>query len=351
MPSSSSLRSRQRFAYGFCTLLLVAASPRLSRGQSATDLERARALAGQGFEALNRKDYAAAEELFRRADQLVHAPTLVLDHARALVGLGKLVEGHERYEQVIREGVAEDAPWQWKRAVVEARTELAAVDRRMAWLTITVRGSQAATVEIDGKVVPGAAQGVRRATNPGQRLVSARADGFLPAQRAITLEEGQSSELELSLEPDPHATSAPKEAEKPRRIVLVAPPSPPPAPDRTLPIVLLSTGGAALVAGAITGVLAIGVRSDLEQACSGDVCVPANEEEYAEYRQQRDKYRTLGTASGVTLAMGAALTLTGAALLLFTGKQSPSEQRASEARVTRASLRVGPGSVFIGGAF
>jgi len=332
-------------------LLLVAVPPRLSSAQTATDLERARALAGEGFEALKRKDFAAAEDLFRRADEFVHAPTLVLDHARALVGLGKLVEGHERYEQVIREGVAEDAPWQWKKAVVEARTELAAVDRRMAWLTIVVHGSQAATVEIDGKIVPGAAQGVRRATNPGLRNVSARADGFLPLQRSITLEEGQSALIDLSMVPDPHAASAPMVSQRPRRIVLVAPPSPPPKPDHTVPIVLLSVGGAALVAGAVTGVMAIGVRSDLEQACNGDVCVPTNEGEYADYRQQRDKYRTLGTASGVSLAMGAGLTLTGAALLLFTGKQSPSEKRATEAHFTRPSLRVGPGSVFVGGVF
>ena len=350
--SSNLLRSSQQPMYGFWSLLLlVVGCPRLAHAQSAADTAQARDLAGRGFEALNRKDYAAAEELFRRADALVHAPTLELDHARALVGLGKLVEGHERYEQVIREGVAPSAPWQWKRAVVEAQSELAAVDRRMAWLTITVHGGRTPVVEIDGKVVPGAAQGVRRATNPGSIVVSARADGFLPVQRSITLQEGQSEGIELTLEPDPHAVSAPKELEKPRRIVVLAPPPPPPGPDRTLPIVLLSAGGASLIAGAVTGFMAIGVRSDLEHACSGDVCVPTNESEYAEYRQQRDKYRTLGTVSGVTLALGAAATLTGAALFLFTGTPSSGEGRAHQGRPNRPSLRVGLGSVYVAGAF
>jgi len=331
-------------------VMLVAFCPRLVFAQSAADSAQARSLAAQGFEALQRKDYAAAEELFRRADALVHAPTLELDHARALVGLGKLVEGHERYEQVIREGVAPNAPWQWKRAVVEAQSELAAVDRRLAWLTITVHGGRAPVVEIDGKVVPGAAQGVRRATNPGARVVSARAEGSLPVQRSITLEEGQSEEIELTLEPDPHALFATKEPEKPRRIVVLAPPPAPPAPDRTLPIVLLSAGGAALVAGAVTGFMAISVRSDLERDCGGDVCVPTTESEYADYRQQRDKYRTLGTVSGVTLALGAGATLAGAALLLFTGK-SPDAARARQGRANRASLQVGLGSVYVRGVF
>jgi hypothetical protein len=351
--SPNSLRRRYKLADGLWLPLLLAAafatSPRLAHAQSATDLAQARELAGQGFEALNHKDYAAAEELFRRADALVHAPTLELDHARALVGLGKLVEGHERYEQVIREGVAPDAPWQWKKAVVDAQAELTAIDRRMAWLTITVHGGRTPVVEIDGKVVPGAAQGVRRATNPGLRVVTAHADGFLPVQRSISLEEGQSDELELSLEPDPHAASASVEPAKPRRIVVVAPP-PPARPDRTLPIVLLSVGGAGLVAGAITGFMAIHVRSDLENACKGEVCVPMNENEYADYSQQRDKYRALGTASGVALAMGATATLVGGALLLFTGKPSSAELRA-RAPTKSPSFQVGLGSFLVAGAF
>lgn len=351
-PPSNSLRRIRLFGCSLCLLLAcLSVRPRLASAQSAADVTQARDLAGRGYAALNRKDYAAAEELFRRADALVHAPTLEVDHARALVGLGKLVEGHERYEQVIREGVAANAPWQWKRAVVEAQTELVAVDRRLAWLTISVRGGRAPVVEIDGKVVPSAAQGVRRATNPGLSVVSARAEGFLPVQRSIALEEGRSYEVELSLEPDPHAAAAAKEPEKPRRIVVHAPPAPAPGPDRTLPIVLLSTGGAALVAGAVTGVMALGVRSELERACGGEVCVPTNEGEYADFRQQRDKYRALGMASGVTLAIGASATITGAALLLFTGRPQAAESRARQAHMSRTSLQVGLGSVSVTGAF
>ncbi|HKO50094.1 MAG TPA: hypothetical protein VJV79_20325 [Polyangiaceae bacterium] len=326
--------------------------PRLAPAEVAADRERARELARQGFDALQRKDYAAAEDLFRRADELVHAPTLMLDHARALVGLGKLVEGHERYEQLIREGVAPNAPWQWKMAVVEAQSELAAVDRRMAWLTITVRGTaQAPVVEVDGKVVPSAAQGVPRATNPGLRTVSARAAGFLPVQRSITLKEGQSTELELTLEADPSAAAAPVAPQKPRRVEVLAPPPPPARPDRTLPIVLLSAGGAALVAGSITGFMAIGAHSDLESACHAGVCVPNNESEYADYSQQRDKYRTLGTASGVLLAMGAGATLAGGALWLFSGKPSASDSGKQQARSPRASLHFGLGSLLVSGTY
>ena len=327
-------------------------SPRLALAEaSSADREQARELAGQGYEALQRKDFVAAEDLFRRADALVHAPTLELDHARALVGLGKLVEANERCQQVIREGVAADAPWQWRMAVIEARTELAAVNRRMAWLTIRVRGGHSRVVEIDGKTVPNAALGVRRATNPGLRVVSARADGYLPKQQSITLEEGQSAELELTLEPDPNA-AVPAAAPPPPPPVVVPPPAPAPVagPDRTLPIVLLSVGGAALAAGAITGVLTLGVRTDLRRSCSGGVCVPMNDREYSDYHHQLDKYRTLGTTSGVALAVGAGSVLTGAALLLFSGKPH-SDARARRAGTAQASLHLGFGSLYLTGAF
>jgi len=333
-------------------LLFVSLAPRRAGAEAPTPAsrEQARQLAGQGFEALQRKDYAVAEDLFRRADQLVHAPTLELDHARSLVGLGKFVEGHEQYEQVIREGVAPNAPWQWKEAVVFAQAELSSVNRRMAWLTITVHGGKAPAVQIDGKAVPGAALGVPRATNPGSRVVSASAEGFLPAERSITLSEGQTAELSLKLEPDPNAPAPAEHAKAPRVEVIEAAPLPPPSPDRTLPIVLLSAGGAAIVVGAITGVLALNARSDLKSLCGGRACEPTSQSEYEDYSHQRDRYRGLGTASGVAFATGAGAALGGAALWLF-GQRSSSGTAALETRTTHPSLQVGLGSLFVSGAF
>ncbi|MEO6600536.1 MAG: hypothetical protein ABIQ16_11720 [Polyangiaceae bacterium] len=334
--------------------MLISLSPAAAHAEppSSANREQARKLAAQGFEALRRKDYSSAEDLLRRADELVHAPTLKVDHARALVGLGKLVEGHEGYAQVLREGVAANAPWQWRAALVDARTELAAVEVRLAWLTIIVNGADSPVVQLDGKAVPDAAQGVKRATNPGLRVVSARAEGFLPLQKAITLKEGQSAELELTLERDPNAAPPPIASPPlaPEVVVVAAPPLAQ-SPDRTLPIVLVSAGGAALVVGAVTGIMALSVRSDLRKTCTSGVCVPSSESEYTDYRQKRDRYRGLGTASGVSLAMGAGAALTGVALFLFSGKSSSSVAVADETHATHPSLQVGLGSLLISGAF
>jgi hypothetical protein len=306
-----------------CTLIaafVVRAAP--LHAQTSAERAQARQLAAQGFEALNRKDFAEAEDRFRRADQLVHAPTLVLDRSRALVGLGRLVEAHEGFAQVLREGVAANAPWQWRNAVGFATSELAAVEPRLAWLTLIVHGPKSAQVQIDSRALPDAALGVPRATDPGTHTISVTAQRFLGLQKVVTLQEGKSLELKLSLEPDPYAPAEPAASKPAPRVIVVTAPPAAHTKDHTLATILLSVGGVGLVTGAITGSLALQVHSDLNRSCPNRNCVPTQEAEYADFSAQRDKYRALGTASGVAFAVGAGAALGGAALLLFSGKSS-----------------------------
>src|SRR3954468_2979898 len=142
---------------------------------SAADRATARALAGEGYQALQDKDYATAAGCLSRGGARVHAPTLMIDWARSLVGLGKLVEAQERYEQIVREGVEPKAPKSWQRALADAGAELSQLKPRLAWVTISVSGSADAHVTIDGAPVPPAAIGVRRAVNPGSLQVRVQA--------------------------------------------------------------------------------------------------------------------------------------------------------------------------------
>jgi hypothetical protein len=335
-------------ASALIVLLMLHAAPL----QAQTDERRnqARELAAQGFAALQRKDFAKAEDFFRRADDLVHAPTLVLDHARALVGLGRLVEAHEGFAQVLREGVAPNAPWQWRTAVDAAKADLAAIEPRLAWLTVTVSGPQAAEVQIDSKLLRQAALGVRLATDPGTHTVTVRADRFLPVQKVITLGEGQTAQLELTLEPDPAAPPLvhPKPAPE---VILVKAPEVPKAKDNTLATILLTAGGVGLATGAVTGFLALGVRSDLKASCGGGVCVPSEDAEYAELSEKRDRYRALGTASGVAFAMGLGATVSGLALLVFNSRSSAATTAAPQARVPRLAIAAGAGYLSVAGQF
>lgn len=346
--------ARLRQGYRLATLLLALAlaAPPAHADAQAAEREKARAMASQGFDALQAKDYATAEELFRKADAIVHAPTLVVDHARALVGLRRLVEAHERYALVLREGVPDSAPWQWKRALEDAEKELADLEPRLAWLTITVRGPRKPVVTIDGRRVPGAALGVRRATNPGRRVIRVRADGYLPTDRNVALDEGEAGSIEVVLARDPAAPVDPVEEEPAPEVVVISTPSGPKPTDRTLDYVLLSAGGAGIVLGAVTGILALQVRKDLNDTCPTGTCFPGDGTEYSDYRQKVNRYRGLGTASGVSFAAGAAAAVTGAALFLFTGKSEkspPSETPANESSLMPSVL--GPTSFGLSGTF
>ena len=101
---------------GLLAFVLLLARARLAHAEdNASDRATARGLAGEGYAALEKKDYVTAEDRFRRADELVHAPTLVLDRARALVGLGRFGEAYAAYDSIIRETLPSKVPPVWKR--------------------------------------------------------------------------------------------------------------------------------------------------------------------------------------------------------------------------------------------
>ena len=335
------------------TALVVLSALYAAPVQAQTDEQRsqARELAAQGFAALQRRDFSKAEELFRRADTLVHAPTLVLDHARALVGLGRLVEAHEGFAQVLREGVAPNAPWQWRSAVDAATAELATIEPRLAWLTVTVSGPQAPDVQIDAKPLRQAALGVRLATDPGTHTITVRADRFLPVRRDISLGEGQSRQLELVLEPDPAAPPLKAEPKEAPKVIFLQRAEPPKARDNTLATILLTAGGVGIVTGAVTGFLALGVRSDLKNSCEGGVCIPLEDSEYAELNDKRDRYRALGTASGVAFTVGLGAAVTGLALLVFRSQPRTATAFTHPPPPRGLAFEAGLGSVAVTGRF
>jgi hypothetical protein len=278
--------------------------------------EQARGLAAQGYDALQRKEYARAEDLFRRADALVHAPTIVVDHARALVGLGRLVEAHERYELVMREGLPTNVPWSWQRAAADAERELAELKPRLAWLTIRVRGPSKPTVEIDDRDIPRAALGVRRATDPGAHVIKVRASGYGSKEQSVTLGEGEVKELEVSLELEGDAVGrAELDEQLPEERARAAARARTAAPNNTLAYVMLGIGGAGLVTGAVTGGMALGLRSKLNKDCTDGVCHPELDSQAKRYQKDIDRYRLLGTVSGVGFGAGVAAAATGGVLL------------------------------------
>src|SRR4051794_14717648 len=131
-----------------------------SFAQSDADKATARSLGQEGQTALDAKDFKTAEDRFRRAESLYHAPTLALGLARALAANGKFVAAQETYNRIIREGVAPGAPGAFVKAVDDAKNEVNSVSPRIAGVTITVAGPDSPKVSLDDTAVPAAALGV-----------------------------------------------------------------------------------------------------------------------------------------------------------------------------------------------
>lgn len=269
-------------------LCALCAEPSIAHAQSAdADRIAARAIAFEANAALMKKDYATAAAGFARAEALVHAPTLLLGLARAKVGLGKLVTARKAYARIVREGVPPHSPAVFSRAVEEAKNELAALEQRMSAVVVEEKGA------------------------PDFRTTR----DLAPAPRATPIT----------------ALRAPD-------AVTFAPPPPARASDlrKTLGFVALGIGSAALVTGAVTGILTLERESELSATCPNKHCPPSAQSTI-------DTYSSLRIVAGSTLISGAALAATGSLLILTIPKP----------RSERAFVRpaIGVGYLSLEGAF
>jgi len=89
-----------------------------------------------------------------------------------------------------------------------------------------------------------------------------------------------------------------------------------------LPIILMATGGAMVVGGIITGVMAIGAENDLQEMCDGDGGCPPG------FEDTRDSGQTLATVTDVLL-IGGLVTAGVGVVLLALGVGSDDDQEPS----------------------
>jgi hypothetical protein len=337
-------------------LLSVPALPaRVAFAQSDSDRATARALGQEGESALEAKDYKTAEDRFRRADKLIHAPTLELGLARALVGVGKLVEAQETYNRIVREGVAPGSPAAFARAVESAKKEVEAVSPRLGTVTISVKGAGGAEVPnasatLDGVALNTASLGVRRFIDPGAHVLQASGTGYKAGELRFNVGEGQTTDAPLNLEFAPQAAGASAAGAAPGGAPGGSPggaaqPGEEP-PHRKgpgiLPWVAFGIGGAGLILGGVTGGLALGAHSTLAGECPATNCPPDKQGDL-------DSYHTFALLSTVGFIVGGAGAVAGVVLLLTAPKgESPPPAQASGFRIVPV---LGPGSIGAVGQF
>ncbi len=258
----------------------------------------ARALAAQGSAAFEQRDFEGALTLFQRASAIIPAPTITLMEARTLVELGRLVEALERYGATERMVALDPTNATFLEAATAAQRETESVLQRMPTLRVRVDGAlpgELLEIEVDGKKVQPALAAVDRPSDPGPHRIEARTSSGRTALRELTLAERAHEDVVLVLGPVP-------------------PPAPPPVaknqgnPARTLGYGLVISGAAFTLAGTVTGVVALGHKSDLDAVCHPG-CPPNMAGTLDAYRRERAASYATFALGGVALATGTYLVL------------------------------------------
>ena len=325
-------------------LATVLASTTSARAQTAADRETARHLMDDGYAALDKGDAKAALDRFVAADSLVHVPSTRVAVAKAQRKLGLLLEARETALSVTRMSPAPNEPRAFAQARAEAQALSDALADRIPSLRIVVRGADGATVSVDGTAVPAASLVAPRRLDPGAHHVEAHA-GALGDTADLTLAEGETREvvLELAAPQAGSATARPEASSEstPARTDGSDQEPPKESPHgngwRIASYVGFGVGAAGLVAGAVTGLLAIGAKNSALGGCVGNQCPPST---YG----QLDDAQHFGDASTVAFVVGGAGAAFGVVALLLSKPNG-----SGQAPVT--GMRAGPGWMGWAGSF
>jgi hypothetical protein len=222
----------------------------------------------QGIAANNRQDWPVVLDRFTQAERRFHAPIHVRYIAIALEHLTppRLAEAAEAWRRLSTEVLPPGAPAPFVAAVEEARRELPRVEALL-------RASQATTTPVTTPV-----------TTP-------------PVTTPVTTPVENTASQTVSVQTPP-----PDNGNVTTRTVA--------NPLRTVGFVVGGVGVAALIGGAITGVMAGSAFSDLETACPGRQCTNAAD------LARRDDVDSLSGITNILLIGGGVLAATGVVLAI-----------------------------------
>jgi hypothetical protein len=329
--------------FGACLLFgaLVLAGPVSAQAPDEATRTAARALGNSGVEAYQADDFATATDKLEKAYGILKAPSLGLWSGRALVKVGKWVEAADRFLEVTSLQVPAGDYAVQKKAQADAALELQTLKPKIPALIVEVEGAPLAdcSISIDGTPVASALLREGRLVNPGTHVIEAR-HGADQVRVEVTAAEGERKSAVLTFTaPTPVPVVTPVVAP------VVAPPpaaTPPPKQEtsgassaqRTWGWVALGAGGVGVVVGGVTGLVALGKKSDIDDNpnCQNNRCAPSE-------KGVVDSYNSLTTVSSVGFYAGGALAALGVVLLLTAPRQ------------VTAQAYVGPGSAGVRGTF
>jgi hypothetical protein len=249
----------------------------------------------------------------------------------------------------VREVLPPNPPAPFVAAQQRAAQLLATARPHIGKLRIHVEGAPIDKVSatVDGANVPSALFDSGRPTDPGPHEVKATAPGFKTATASVEVAAGSEGKVSLLLEPELNASASPESAAGAPSAGPVAgavgatSSSGSTSPNRLPAFIAFGVGGAGIIVGSVAGIMALGTKSTLDNACVNKTC-PATS------RSDIDALSTRATVSTVGFVVGAAGVAVGA--VLFATARGGETRTAASHRV-RVQPWLGAGSAGVGGTF
>lgn len=297
----------------------LALAPAVARAQPADPdgVKRGRAAFDAGREALKQGDLQGALAHFRTSLAAHVSPGTLLNLASVEEKLGLFASASSHYADALRLIPEAD-----ERTPI-AKERIKAIEPRIPTIQVQLQSPPppGLTMTLDGKEL--STTGDIRA-DPGSHVLVLTAPGHLETRLDLTLQASQRQTVivpPLSPRPEtpaPTVTAAPTAAPAPtptaRPTAVPKPTSEPPStgapPLRTAGLVAVAIGGAAAIAGAVTGGLALSKKQELDAACTGQLphsCPPDLKPVHAEGEALAHASTASLVAAGLGLAAGITL--------------------------------------------
>ena len=322
---------------------------------SAADKETARGMMNEGRAARDKGDLKAALKAFAAADSLMHVPSTGLELAKAQVAVGQLVEARDTALRVTRIPAQTGEPAPFKTARDAASTLNDELVGRIPSLTIDVKNvpdGMSATATIDGAEVPSEVLGHPRKLNPGHHVIVAKA-GTADGKQEIDIAEKETKEVSIELPaqgaapPPPTGDEAKPEGEQPTESSGGG--------NKLLIFGGFGLAGAGVVAGSVTGLLAMSKASSVKGSsnCQNQngttICNSGADSDISSGKSMA----TISTVSFIVAGVGAAIGVVG--FFVGGGDSAPAAKPADAPAADQSSTRIIPwiglGSAGLNGTF
>ncbi|XXY15997.1 PEGA domain-containing protein [Sorangium sp. So ce216] len=298
------LTPRMRAVAGLASAAAVALGGPAARAQQQPprDPVAAEALFKSARALVDKGDYAAGCPKFEASLELNPSASTMINIARCHEREGKVATAWHDYNRAIvlnRETAGEQ-----RRRGLEAIAQkgIADLDARVPKLSVVVKSAPSGVeVQRDGTPVPAAALGEPLPVDPGPHEIRASAPGHETETRSVTLREGESVTVELTLRPaaGPTAATAPEKAKE--------------AQGGGVPTWAWVSGAAGIaLVGASVGFLiddlsAIGaLRDNCREVTGGTYCRPGYDFAADNARKNRDFGLFVGLGGAGLVALGVA---------------------------------------------